>query len=289
MKKQKQQDWQSELLVHAVLYRMIDKKEKIPLDATGTPFEFIDDTLTAMHTASLLKTNAKKECYEVTKEGLELREKARALYEEILHFETFAFVNLGVELDQDNSENGVMVDDDLYDPRFVQPENDEEAETLGTEDLRLALFDCLADHFKIDVSLERIVFLQMLGDGVFDDDDVWFNLKLGTPFVQIEEVVAQSFPWKSLAEKKTAAYEVMESIYTAGMMEHLKRQGQACKKCDIPLAVFAIHAARQKDELTKCPNPDCNAKVKIEDRTLEVAYDPFDMKGVGKRFHVFAG
>jgi hypothetical protein len=273
------------MLAHTILYRLIDKGEKIPSDLAQTSYEFVDDVVLHMEKQGLLKTSHNH--LAATDKGLALREKARALYSDMLEFESFAFVNLNVELDDEISENGVLVDDDCYDPRFMQPENEEEAEELGTEDLRLALFDCFAKRFKVPLTLERIVYLQMLGDGLFDDEEVWFKLKMGQPFAEIDKIVAQSFPWKTLGEKVSEASDVLESIYTAGMMEHLKRKGQECEHCGIPLAIFAIHEARQKKGLKECPNPDCQKKVVVEDETLVVNYDPFDMESVRIRFRIF--
>jgi len=286
MMKKKTQDWQQEMLAHTILYRIIDKGEKIPLTLANTPYEFVDDVLAHMTEQNLLE--ASNQFFAVTDEGLALRKNAQALYADMLEFEAFAFVNLGVELDEDVSENGIIVDNDCYDPRFMQPESEEEAEALGTEDLRLALFDCFSKRFKSPVTLERIVYLQMLGDGLFDDEEVWFKLKLGQPLVEIDKIVAATFPWKTLGEKVSEATDVLESIYTAGMLEHLKRKGQECENCGIPLAIFAIHEARQKRQLKQCPNPDCNAKVVLEDETLVVNYDPFDMDAVAQRFKIFA-
>jgi hypothetical protein len=135
--------------------------------------------------------------------------------------------------------------DHVYDPRFLPPESEAEADELGTEDMRLAVMSYIA--MKMAESDE----------GKLKDDNIWFDLKLGAPFSEVEEIVEAAYKYTDVSDDDEEIDDVMQNIYTAGMLEQRKRDGYECSKCGIPLSVFEMNAKEDSEELTQCPNPDC--------------------------------
>lgn len=261
-------DFKREMLWLTVIYRMLECGDSIPLDTDGTPYAFIEEDLREMHRRELVQIRDDNTCWRPTEKAEQLRNKMVAMFDQALKFEIFAAVNLTLELGEDLSEDGLHVFDHVYDPRFQPPETPEQADELGTEDLRLAMITYLAKCFsesdaakdlggRLDVDPHRVVFLQRLADGKLKDDNIWFDLKLGTPFKEVEEIVESAYRYTDVSDDPEEVDRVMQNIYTAGMLEQRKREGHECTKCEIPLAVFEMNAKEEGSALTHCPNPDC--------------------------------
>jgi|GEM_PF-1524126 len=268
-----QQDWKQEMLWLTVLYRIMECGDRIPLDTEGSKYSFIDRDLTAMHQKDLIEISKDNTHWVVTKKGEGVRDKMVAIFDQCLKFEIFGEVSLAKELSDDETEDGMHVFDHMYDPRFAPVKSDAEAEALGTEDFRLAMITYLGDTMRdsdqgkdfgqpLDVDPHRVVFMQQLSDGKFKDDNIWFDLKLGTPFKEIEEIVSTSYRYQDVSDNADEIDNVMQNIYTAGMLEQRKRDGFECKGCHIPLGVFEMNAKENGGELTECPNPDCGQSLK---------------------------
>lgn len=266
-----EKDWKQECLWLTVLYRVMECGDKIPLDTDGTPYAFIEEDLRGMHAKDLLRVNEKTGYWEATAKGREVRDKMVAIFDQCLKFEIFATVNLAMELPDDLVDDEGNVLDHVYDPRFEAPETDAEAERLGTEDMRLAMMAYLADTMNdsddealrgtMQLDPHRVVFMQKLADGEFKKENVWFDLKLGTPLREIEEIVDSAYHYTDVGEEDEID-DVMQALYTAGMLEQRKRDGLECSKCHIPLAIFEMNAKEEGRTLDACPNPACDAEFK---------------------------
>src|SRR5688572_10875122 len=136
-----------DFITAALLYRLVEKEETIPLILTKTDFEFVENELNTLSNIGAIEANADENCWDVTEKGVQLFEDMLDVYEALIDLDVFAGVNLSLELDDDLfDEDGLVVDDEL-DPRFEEPANDDEAETFGTTDLRLPIIDFFAERF----------------------------------------------------------------------------------------------------------------------------------------------
>lgn len=261
-------DWKREMLWLSVMYRMLECGENIPLDVTGTPYSFIEADLAEMHRRDFISIRSDNQGWQPTAKGEALRNQMVAMFDQALKFEIFGSVNLALELGDEVSEDGLHVFDHVYDPRFEPPESTEQAAELGTEDMRLAVITYLAKCFResdraselsgtLDVDPHRVVFLQRVADGHLKDENIWFDLKLGTPFQEVEAIVESAYRYTDVSNDPAEVDHVMQNIYTAGMLEQRKREGYECSRCEIPLAVFEMNAKDEGRELTHCPNPEC--------------------------------
>ncbi len=262
------QDWKQEMLWLTILYRVLECKDAISIDTDGTKFSFIEKDLRAMHSEGLLEIAADNSRWTVTSKGKGVRDKMVAIFDNCLKFEIFGDVSLARELTEDESEDGTHVFDHYYDSRFEPPNSDAKREEWGTEDMRIAMMTYLAETMKetdegesykgsLDLDPHRIVFMQRITEGVFKDENIWFDLALGKPFEDIEEVVTTAYKYTDVSEDPGEIDAVMQTIYTAGMLEQRKRDGLECAKCRIPIAVFEMNAKEDGQTLDACPNPDC--------------------------------
>jgi hypothetical protein len=246
---------------------MLECKEEIPVLTDGTYYEFIEKDLEAMASKELIKINTETALYEITDSGKSATSKLLGVYDQILKFEVFSSVSVAMVLNEDelDEENNLLPQ--LYDPRFQKPASLVEQKELGTEDLRIAMMDFLATEMSSDdeplkLDPHRIVFTQMLSTGKLKDENIWFDLNLGTISNKIEEIIASAYQWKDTAEDEDGARDAMISIYTAGMLEQRKRDGQECSDCKSPLAIFEMWAKEDGKTLDDCPNPECNCTFK---------------------------
>lgn len=257
-------DWQLAMIRLTIIYRILECGDKLPLNVSGTDFEFVEKVLDDMHSNGYLEIE-KNEYYIATEKAKKLRAKLVEVYDHALKFEIFGTVNLAMELPEEITDEDGNVMDHCYDPRFDEPwEMTKEA--AGTTDMRIAMMRWVSEVVEEEDETEKaqpidpkiIVFMQWLCDGKLKGD-IWFDLKLGSFFKQVEEIVDGSYHWQDTADTEEDAWEAMEDIYTAGMLEQRKRDGFECSNCGIPLAVFDLVAHRNGHELKTCPNPDCGA------------------------------
>ena len=260
-------DWQIAMLRLTVVYRILECDDKIPVNTKGTDYEFIEEVLDDMHNRGLLDISIDDQFYVATDKATELRSKLVEAYDHQLKFEIFGDVNVAQDLPDDivDEEGGVL--DHAYDPRFKVPATPVDRERLGTTDMRIAMMQWLSELAEEEDEAEKaeavdpliIVFMQWLCDGKLKADDIWFDLKIGTFFKEVQEIVEGSYKWEDTAEKEDEAWDLMELIYKAGILEQRKRDGFECSACGIPLGVFEMNKKLDDEELTHCPNPECGA------------------------------
>jgi hypothetical protein len=257
-------NWQEEMTWLTILYRMLECKETIPVITNGTSYEFIESELENLSARKLIEIDTVNATYFITDEGKNICGKLLGMYDQVLKFEVFSSVNLAKTPDEKDMDEEGNLNPELYDPRFQKPASLVEQEEFGTEDMRIAMMDFLATEMETENPLDphRIVFLQMLSTGKLKSDNIWFDLSLGEMFSKIEEIVTSAYQWKDCSDEEEDARQAMISIYTAGMLEQRKRDGQECSDCGSPLAMFEMWALEDGKTLDECPNPECECTFK---------------------------
>lgn len=228
-------DLNTEFITTALLHRMIEKGEEIPLIVAKTELEFVEDELNLLGKVGAIRPNTEEQSWEVTPKGEEIFDNLLDAYEALVDLDIFSGVNLSLDLgDELFDEDGHVLDDKL-DPRFDEPVNEDEAEVFGTTDLRLAVVDFLAEKAatkakkKFDAEqrhnvLSRVVFIQELGNDKYIDDKAFFDLKLGGITAEVNEIVSSVPPWLELAKEFDPPARLMEMIIDAGLRDAQKRE-----------------------------------------------------------------
>lgn len=271
--------WQSEMTVVALLYLIGECKKKIPTDISLLADEegfdkeqisdisFLKEIVAEMYQKELVDIKGK--FWEITDKGRSILGKIVQMYDHALKFEIFSNVLLtrGLTEDEQQEDDEYAVLDYIYDPRFISEEND------GAEDLRIAMFTFLTEQAESEQELDphRIVFIQKLIDNELRSKTFFFDLLVGTFFSEIEKIVISAYQWRDIGGDEENSINIMRSLYTAGMLEQRKHDGQECSQCGIPLAIFELIAKDDGEELTNCPNPDCGES--YEPRTITEMVD----------------
>jgi hypothetical protein len=285
-----------ELMELTIIYRMLECGDQIPINTDGTDYKFIEPSLQSLYNVDMIQVAADQLHWEPTQKAVEVRNKMVGIYDQLQKFEIFGAVNLCLDLPEDVSEDGIHVFDHCYDPRFQEPSSSLERENLNTQDLRLTMIGFLHGAMsnepdwpgEPEVNQHRVVFFQKLADGDFNKD-VWFDLRLGKPFDEIEEIAKTAYPWQELCDDLAESETLMQDIYTAGMLEQRKRDGCECSGCGIPLAVFEMNTKEDGEELTTCPNPDCGASFNPPEPEGDLYECPNCQTGVGTGDHQCRG
>jgi hypothetical protein len=252
--------WKREMAGLAVLYRLAIVKQEIPIVTDGTDFAFIEPLLDEMYGKGLIDQQEQLR-WAMTERGAAVIRTAIQVYDHLLKFEIFAKVDLGRTLGaheaNPNSPNQVF--DNIYDPRFGNPQSPDE---LGAwEDMRLAVMTFLQENGGRSEPIEppRVVFVQKLAAGHLWSPTFWVDLRLGTVFEEIEMIVDTAVKWREVAESMEDAVLAMRTLYTAGMVEQRKRDGRECSNCGTPLAIYQAISNDGGQPLTACPNPSCGS------------------------------
>lgn len=270
-------DWQTESIYLTVLYLLIECRQKLPVmsDST-TDVGFIENELGEMYAKGLIKINGPY--WEATDKndrdvsgklvgesnGIAFLGKAVAMCDQLMKFEIFGGVRLQRKLKPDErlDDNEYVVRDHIWDPRFVGPkEEDPDATNMRTAMLTF-FSEMMSDQLGGVVDPHRIIFLQKLSSGRLKGKDFWFDLRLGTFFKEIDEIVEKEYQWRQIVPgDESASIEAMKTLYAAGMIENRKRALDAgeCSNCHIPLALFEAEAHENGQTLHECPNPSCGA------------------------------
>jgi hypothetical protein len=256
--------WKREMAGLTVLYRLAIVKQDIPIATTDTDFAFIEPLLDEMYRKGLIDQQQSIR-WAVTEKGAAVIRAAIQMYDHLLKFEIFAKVDLGRPLgnDEANPDSPNQVFDNLYDPRFGDPQVPDQPGAW--EDLRLAVMTFLqetsqetgGDRGTLD--LHRIVFVQKLAAGQLWSPSFWFDLRVGTVFEEIDMIAETAVKWREVAEAEQDAASAMRTLYTAGMVEQRKRDGRECSTCGTPLAIYQTLANGAGRMLESCPNPACGA------------------------------
>jgi len=231
----KPQDLTSEFITSALLYRMIEKEEEIPLIVAKTDLEFVENEITSLSTLGAINPNADEQCWDVTEKGEAIFDGLLDTYEALIDLDIFSGVNLSLDLGDELFDDDGLIAEGQLDPRFDEPVNDDEAEVFGTTDLRLAVLDFMAEKLckkknmpysakqRHDL-LSRVVFIQELGGDKYIDDKAFFDLKLGGATAEINTIVTSVPPWLELAKEFDPPHKLMEMIIEAGFRDAQKRQ-----------------------------------------------------------------
>ncbi len=245
-------DWKDRIMFMAVLYAMLEQGKTFSTLLEGED-AFLEPVLDEMFKRELVDIDARRNAYVVTKKGEELRTGMVGMYDQLLKFEIFGSVNQGLALavpNQAPEEDPNAVYDNILDPRFV--------DVPGTsEDLRLAMLNWLGTAMTEQlggkqVDPYQVVFLQKLRAGQYKGPDFWFHLRTGTVFDQIQGIVDKAVKWTQLAATPEEAHAVMNAVYTAGMIEQRKRDGQRCT-CGAYLAMYEYWAQKEGKTFDMCP------------------------------------
>jgi predicted RNA-binding Zn-ribbon protein involved in translation (DUF1610 family) len=172
------------------------------------------------------------------------------MYDQLLKFEIFGAVNQALSLTEEQSPDGVSVYDNLLDPRF--------AVTPQSEDLRLAMLEWFGDAAAdpLDgkkVDLYQVVFMQRLRAGKYNGPYFWSDLRTGRVFEEIQKIVDSAVKWQQLGSTEDEASVAMNAIYTAGMTEQIKRDGDRCS-CGAYLGMYVFYATKEGKTLDACPS-----------------------------------
>jgi hypothetical protein len=243
---------------------MLECDETIPVITSGTAYEFVEEELENLAAKELTGIDEEAATYYITDKGKGVCRQLLGMYDQVMKFEVFSSVNIAQTLEDEDTDDEGNLHPQLYDPRFQRPGSIVEREELGTEDIRIAMMDFLATEVDTENPLDphRIVFLQMLSTGKLKNDNIWFDLNLGTTFDKIKEIVEFAYQWRDAADDEEDARQIMIAIYTAGMLEQRKRDGQECSECGAPLAIFEMWAKEDGKTLDDCPNPECDCTFK---------------------------
>ena len=144
-------DWKKEMLYATVIYKIAEMDERIPYLTFGTEYEFIDKDLHEMARHGLIEHRVVEgETVWVTaQKGIELRNKLVAMYDQMLQFEIFSDVNLSIDVTDFDPEGEEL------DPRFEAPADPVQADDWGTEDMRLAVMNFMADGMGDGMGLDH--------------------------------------------------------------------------------------------------------------------------------------
>jgi len=257
--------WKKEMLWLTVLYRLVECRDKIPITAEGD-WSFLEDDLADMYLADLIAQDKERQHYIVTDKGMTALATLVAAFDQALKFEIFGAVDVSGALEESDSEDGEHVFDHVYDPRF--PTSDD-GDTVF--DLRIGMMLHISEAMANSeagksqglqvIDPHRVVFIQKLADGEFRGGNFWFDMALGEPHREVEEVVSSAYMVADLSEDPMACDQFAQVMYTAGMLEQRKRDGQECPGCCVPLALFeAAHQEEHGEPLSECPHPECSQK-----------------------------
>ncbi len=247
--------WRDNAMVLALLY-LIEEQGKRFSTALDSEQRFLDDPLTQMYQRDLLEIDGDA-TYVITDKGRKVLEKMVAMYDQVRQFEVFAAFNLEDVLPEGerNKEDPNRPHDNLYDLRFKRRSD--------SVDMRLAVMTFISETMPSEIKVEKadpflIVFMQQVADGRLAADDFLPRLRDKSVFTEVEAIVNSAYRWQSAGDTVEESTERMHAIYTAGMVERLKREGQECAKCRMPLAVFEeIAKSEGEGPLQECPDPEC--------------------------------
>lgn len=247
--------WRKEMLDTLILYRLKFGNEKIPVDTTRTNYAFIERDLNELFNADFIAMSSDDQYWQTASKGEEVLSKLRAMIAHAQAFEIFSDVDPFNEQPEESMHLAHVgqVRDDLFDFRF---KNQLSPESEDFWDLRIAMMSHLAKMSGQEFDPHRLVFVQKMMDGEFNSppDQFWADLKLGKFFQEVEEVVTGAAKAEQLF-KPEEVREVMDGIYTAGMLEAQKRAGDQCGNddCGAALALYEQRAKQRGRTLDECP------------------------------------
>jgi predicted RNA-binding Zn-ribbon protein involved in translation (DUF1610 family) len=244
-------EWKRNILFLAILYEIQEQGRKVFFPVSGED-ALLKPAFDDMVSRGLLIDSHVTNTYQASEDGEKLRGQMVAMYDQLLKFEIFGAVNQALQLTTDISPNGTDVFDDLLDPRFTKsPES---------EDLRLAMLDwySTAAQEQLDgksIDLHQVVFMQKLraGPSNYNSPTFWSDLRTGVIFKEIDEIVTSAVKWQQMGGTEEEASAAMNAIYSAGMIEQIKRDGDRCS-CGAYLGMYDYFSRVEGKTLESCPS-----------------------------------
>jgi len=246
--------WQQNIADLAIIYGALEQGKKLLLILEGDDV-FLGPLLDDMHRKGYVEPKSSKGEWIITQQGDALRGRMVAMYDQLLKFDIFGKVNQALALTEAQSPDGIAVYDNLLDPRFTPCDQ--------SVDLRLAMLTwySLAAQDELggkQVDLHQVVFMQKLRAGRYNDAktgklnaDFWFDLRLGKVFQEIDQIVTTAVKWQDMADDEQGASSAMNSIYSSGMAEQIKRDGERCS-CGAFIGMYAYYASKEGKTLDSC-------------------------------------
>lgn len=289
---EKSQHWRGLARRVTICYRIAECGDKIPMNLMGTPYEFVESDIDSLHTDGFLeieelteplrkklwaqlKDKASKVLkktdmevaselhWKLTQKGMDFLKSMAGVIDHCIKYEVFASVSLNEDISEiEDGEGGVHAS--AYDPRFADVEEDSEREEKGTVDLRLAILRFKTEEAPDTAAADpfMVVFLfNWVKEGELQGENIWFDLREGTIFREVEEMVESAYKWRDYNEDIELAKEAMRNIFTAGMVEEQKRCGTECSACETPLAMYDRTDDGRHKKISHCPMDDCKAEL----------------------------
>ncbi len=228
-------DWRRDVLALSALYLMLERCVDIPV-RHGNALQV--SVLSDMAKAGLIRERGP--VWAVTEAGRASLARAVAAQDVLRQVEVFSSVAPGQVLQPSVLDDGGGLRADAWDPRF----------TDGPDafDMRLAVISWIAET----VSLHTLVFLQKLGGGTFSVERFWQDVE--ATLSEVDRVVDTAYRIEDACPfDRAEALARMAAIYSAGLVENQKRDGNQCSSCGIPLALFDKDATARGTSLQKCP------------------------------------
>lgn len=259
----KLQKWQRDIVVLSVLYHMLEKGKRFDtrIEVEGRrDTAFAQPYVDYMFKKGLLEIKGIE--YVVTQKGRDVMRQVVAMFDLSEKFAIFGDVDIDADLPPEicpeDPDNAGLVNDDAWDPRF-KSENSSPTQVFTDMRIPMMSFVTTEDQMKEklggkSIDLHRIVFAQKLKDGELATKDFWYHLRDGSFFAQIDHIVRNQTDWMKLGKPGEDPVAIMNTLYKAGMLEQLKRNGQMCSACKAPLGTFEMWSQRNDQKsLEECP------------------------------------
>lgn len=256
----------------AVLYILGERQGTIEIGGLTGIGPQLRTIMTRLYVADLVTYTPNETHYVLTDKGKAVLHSLVDLTAIALKHEVFAKFDLSMDLscapilaqpgqvgDIADPDNPGMVVPLAFDPRFVQEGDAEPA--AGTEDLRLAVIEWLNATLPPDevggrIDPRAVIFLQHIGSGRYDVDSpaFWQSVADGTIAADIDAIIASAYKWTDIGGGDVELSRLrMTVLYKAGMAEMLRKKGDTCGGCKVPLGVIEDEQARYGKTVDDCP------------------------------------
>jgi len=285
----------NEFYVRAAVIHQLEKQGGIPLVDTSLTGYLGEEILRKMFLDGYLNIDERRQCWVMSEKGLGFRNELVQALDQLAAFEVFANVDFGRELTPTESEDGLLPYEGIYDPRF----QGEVGVDPDVHDLRIAMMEFAQEKMRLaPIDPVKLIFLQQLVNEEMPRIDFWVSLRNGLFEKYAGETYLRQIKWRQFDETSEAsAHEIAEALYSAGMIERIKREGHECSNCNAPIGIEEYKQVQEKGRLSKIQScPFCRASFTIEEPPAETVtytfveetvvtevyepqillYDPFD-------------
>ncbi len=244
-------DWKTETTDLAILFQAAEGDQPLSLIPRDAAESAIEERVMLLWDKGLLAPVGS--AFKPTEQGRAVLAQAVRLLDELSKLRIFGAVRLERALtpEEQAPDNPALVYADMHDPRFGAYGE----RGPGLFDLRLAVLRGLGEALAgyqhegqtlapLSIDPHRVVFLQLLAEGIFDGANLWPCLMSGLLHAEVERIVSAAYRWQDLDPSDPGrAAEALLKLYAAGLIEERKRQGSACSACKAPLAILEAAAA----------------------------------------------